>query len=166
MKRTHAICIFGAPLLVPLLVVGIQRWHSETWSNFDAGGFKDEVSGERAGIKKLSSVIATGQERGRVRVSWMVFKKAPNPTPRRPVELWLYGLVYETHNGRMMRYYCSPRSTDANQVEAAQYDEVSNITLQAAARDGATCAGLSNYGAVPTRRGRAIWKDGRGPVFE
>lgn len=157
--------LFLLPLLVPLLVVGIRRGHNSGLHNYDAGGFKNGTVGERAAVKKLAQVVAEGRDRGKIRVRWDVFKPASKPTTKRPTELWLYGVIYDRQNKRLLRYMVSPRFTDMNEVEAIQYDNVTDTAIQALGQSKGTYLDLVKYGAVFIKQGKADFVDGYGPVF-
>jgi len=166
MKKSSSILwLFLIPLLVPLFVIGVQRWQNTQLTNYFVGGYTDETTGERAAMKKLAQVVAEGRDRGKIRVRWDVFKPASKPTTKRPTELWIYGVIYDRQSKCLLRYMVSPRFTDMNEVEAIQYDNVTDTTIQALGQSRDTYSDLVKYGAVFIKQGKADFVDGYGPVF-
>ena len=158
--------LFLIPLLLPLLIMGIQRRQNAQLSNYFVSRYKSEIASERAAVKKLAQVLAEGHDKGRIRVMWNDVKPALKPTPQRSTEVWLYGIIYDQQDKRLTRYLASPHFTNASRVEAIQYDNVTNTVVQLAAQNNATSSQLVKYGATLMNQGEATFIDEFGPVFQ
>jgi len=166
MKRHNSlILLFAMPLLVPLLLLGVRAWQSNQTTNYDVGGFRSELIGERAAIRKLADIVAVGRDGGIIRIDWDVIKPALKPTSKRAKEIWLFGFFYDQQDKQLMHYTFSPRFTDPRQAEAAEYHEVTDVVIRSTADNHGTIHDLTRNGAKFIRRGDAMFDARQSLIF-
>jgi hypothetical protein len=157
--------LFSLPFLLPLLVWGVQRWQNAKVSNYYVGGFKSNVVGERAAVKKLTMLLSEARDKGTIRIMWSVSKPAKKLTKTRSIETWLYGFFYDRRAERLMHYTLSPSVSDPDQAELTQYGQVTAMTIRSTANSGGTLGALTSHGAKLIRRGEGFFDPKRGLAF-
>lgn len=156
MKRSKTLLwLFLLPLLVPMLVWGLQHWQSKQISNYTVGGFKNSKVGERAALNKLCNLIHNGRAGGKVRVGWSVTILSP-PSKR---GTQLYSVELKRFSKELVRYAPSSYKYNPWQLTIEKYIGVEDDALcQVAAKSG-LANDLIWHGASLSRKGLAKLDD-------
>lgn len=163
MKR-NTLWLFLVPLVVPLSLVGVQRWRNSQVANYNVGGHKSEITAERVALKKVREILDEGRDSGTIRVDWDVFKRSKDTT-QHPTKIWLYGLFYDQQNKQLLFYTLSPYSLDPRQAQATRYENVTSEIIRSTSNSNGILQDLIRYGAKVTQHGNAQFDEKEGLVF-
>jgi hypothetical protein len=154
------------PLLIPGILFGVQQWQSGQILSYESGGFKREVEGERAALKKLDWALNQGVGNQRIYVRWFVHKPLLRPMPKRTTELWIYGFLYDKKNSILFKQFISPHFKDLSEVEVTEYRNVTPDSIAVVAGQSGVASDLVQIGAIKWRSGKASLVNNKGPIFQ
>lgn len=153
-QNKRLVWLFLLPLLLPVVVWGLRHVQNNQIHNYDVGGFKNSNAGERAALKKLDEVVRNGESKGRLRVSWSVVTATSAKEP----DVWLYGIMYEPFNERLIKYTLSPRYRDPHQAYVEEYVRVQQKFIRLISSQNGLLEDMKGSGAILKKQGVVDWR--------
>lgn len=148
-RNNNVLWLLLIPLLIPICISGTRHWRNNKVNTYDAGGFKDIPTGERASIKKLVAVVRNRNELGKIRVGWSVTLLSPKTKQRTS----LYSLEFDYDNKRMIKFSSLSNNTNPLKVLFTQYENVTIESIEQISTENGLIADLTRHGAVLRKHG-------------